>query len=177
MLMTVLLLPFIVQVTLMLVNGNVGTGIAIAGAFGLIRFRSIQCRPEEIIIIFAATAIGLATSGGYIGIALIFTLTVILLLVLFHQLADTAALKQHKMLRLTVPEGVSYDEVFQEILDQYTSFSELLNVRTSNMGSLYKLTYDVIMKDNHDIRAFINDLRIRNGNLEISLGSFPETGE
>ena len=177
MLMTIVLLPFVVQTVLMLVNGNVGTGIAIAGAFGLIRFRSIQCKPEEIIIIFVATAIGLATSAGYLGIAAILTFIVIAMMAGFQLLTGNSAIRQHRQLKLTVPEGVSYDEVFNEVLDRFTVYHDLQSVRTTNMGSLYKLTYDVIIKDNHNIQNFLNELRVLNGNLEISLGTFPETGE
>lgn len=177
MLLTTLLLPFVVQIVLMLVNGSVGTGIAIAGAFSLVRFRSIQCKPEEIIIIFIATAIGLATSAGYIGVALMFTVIVLILLLLFRMLTVHDILKQHKELRITVPESVDYYGELTDVLEKYTSFHELRSIKTSNMGSLYKLTYDIILDDEHQTKNLINDLRIRNGNLEISLGLFPEAGD
>lgn len=177
MLLTIVLLPFVVQIVLMLVNGNVGTGIAIAGAFGLIRFRSIQCRPEEIIIIFAATAIGLATSAGYIGVAIIFTFIIVILIFMFSLLTSNSILKQHKELRITVPERINYADELAEVLDKYNSYFNLLSVRTTNMGSLYKLTYDIIMKNERQTQEFINDLRIHNGNLEIFIGLLPEVGE
>ncbi len=173
-LMTVIALPAVVQTILMLVNGNLGTGIAIMGAFQLIRFRSMQCKPEEMIILFVAFTIGLATSAGYLGIATVFVIIVVLLMLLFHKLSHGAFSLQHRELKITVPETCNYSTEFEDLFKKYTSSSDLISVKTTNMGSLYRLTYDVVLNSNENTQDFINELRIRNGNLEIALGIFPD---
>ena len=170
-------MPLVTQTVIMMVNGNVGTGIAVAGAFGFVRFRSMQYKADDILIIFAAVAIGLATSIGYIGFAALFTLIVSTLLFAFSKTISNAFTVTHRELRITVPEGVNYEAEFASVLDKYTSSYELLSVKTTNMGSLYRLSYDILLKDFQLTQEFINELRIRNGNLEISLGIFPEVTE
>ena len=174
--MTLILMPVVAQTVIMMVNGNVGTGIAVAGAFGLVRFRSMQYKAEDILLIFVAVTIGLATSIGYIGFATLFTLLVCVIMVVFHKLEGQLG-QRHQELKITCPEGMNYTEEFSDLMDRYTVSSELLTVRTTNMGSLYKLTYDIVLKDRKEIQNFINELRIRNSNLEISLGVFPEVSE
>ncbi len=170
-------MPLVTQTVIMMVNGNVGTGIAVAGAFGFVRFRSMQYKAEDILIIFVAVAIGLATSIGYVGFATLFTLIVSVLLFAFSKTASNGLTLTHRELRITVPEGVNYETEFASVLDKYTSSYELLSVKTTNMGSLYRLSYDILLKDIQLTQEFINELRVRNGNLEISLGVFPEVTE
>lgn len=173
--MTLILMPVVAQTVIMMVNGNVGTGVAVAGAFGLVRFRSMQYKAEDILLIFIAVTIGLATSISYIGFAALFTLIVCVIMTVFKKVNTSVG--QHLELRITCPESMNYTDELRDVLDKYTASSELLTVRTTNMGSLFKLTYDVVLKSRNDIQDFINELRIRNSNLEINLGVFPEVSE
>ncbi|MBR2701119.1 MAG: DUF4956 domain-containing protein [Erysipelotrichaceae bacterium] len=173
--MTLILMPVVAQTVIMMVNGNVGTGIAVAGAFGLVRFRSMQYKAEDILLIFVAVTIGLATSIGYIGFASLFTFIVCVIMTVFKKTGNFG--RQHLELRITCPESMNYAEELNDVFEKFTASSELLSVRTTNMGSLFKLTYDVVMKNRNEIQNFINELRIRNSNLEINLGVFPEVSE
>lgn len=166
---TLALMPAIVQMVIMLVNGNLGTGVAVMGAFSLVRFRSVPGRAEEISSIFQAMAVGLATGMGYIGIAALFVLIVggagiLLSLSRFGQKKEDV-----RTLHVTIPESLDYSEVFNEIFNQYFKKCELKQVKTTNMGSLFKLEYEVILKSVSEEKKMIDDLRCRNGNLEISL--------
>ncbi|MBQ3376349.1 MAG: DUF4956 domain-containing protein [Erysipelotrichaceae bacterium] len=174
--MTLVLMPVVAQTVIMMVNGNVGTGIAVAGAFGLVRFRSMQYKAEDILLIFVAVTIGLANSIGYIGFSTLFTLIVCVIMFVFYKISGNYS-QLHQELRITCPESMNYNEELADVLDRYTVSNELITVKTTNMGSLYRLTYDVVLKDRKDIQNFINELRIRNSNLEISLGVFPEVSE
>lgn len=168
--MTLALLPVTVQVVIAMVNGNLGVGVAVAGAFSLVRFRSAPGSAREICAVFASMTIGLATGMGYIGVAAIFTVVVALLLVLYTLLRFGEPRAERKTLKLTIPESLDYEGVFDDLLEKYTSFHRLDRVRTSSMGSLYQLTYRISMRDESKTREFIDQLRCRNGNLEISLG-------
>lgn len=167
---TLALMPAIVQMVIMLVNGNLGTGVAVMGAFSLVRFRSVPGRAEEISSIFQAMAVGLATGMGYIGIAILFVLIVggagILL--------STSRFGQQngdiRVLRITIPESLDYTTVFDGLFEQYLKKWDLKQVKTTNMGSLYKLDYEVSLKNSKEEKKLIDDLRCRNGNLEIFLG-------
>jgi hypothetical protein len=175
---TLALLPVMVQLVIMLVNGNLGAGLAVMGAFALVRFRSIPGSARDIVAVFFSMAIGLATGMGFLGIAAVFTLvvgiaTVVYALVPFGEPRD--GLRQ---LRVTIPETLDYDEVFAPILESYTRQYRLIRVKTTNMGSLYKLTYEVVLKKGVAEKSFIDELRVRNGNLEIALGrGVTSTGE
>ena len=172
--LTLVLMPAVIQTVIMMVNGNIGTGLAVAGAFSFVRFRSMQYRAEDILLIFVAVAIGLACSIGYLGFAALFALIVIVILLLFHQLFSSSLASGHKELRITVPEGMDYEKQLDDVLASYTSYYELLSVKTTNMGSLFRLTYDIVMRTPADTQNFINELRVRNANLEISVGVLPE---
>lgn len=167
---TLSLLPAIVQIVIMLVNGNVGTGVAVMGAFSLVRFRSVPGRAEEIYSIFLAMAVGLATGMGYIGIAALFVVllgsaNLVLLALRFGEKRENV-----RVLRITIPESLDYTSIFDELFQEYLSKWELKQVKTTNMGSLYKLDYDVVLKRSSKEKKLIDDLRCRNGNLEILLG-------
>lgn len=161
-------LPVMVQVVIMLVNGNIGTGVAVMGAFSLIRFRSVPGGAREISSIFLTMAIGLATGMGYLALAALFTCLTCLAIFLLAGLDFGGKQDLDRNLRITIPEALDYEEVFQDLLDNYTSKWELVSVRTANMGSLYKLCYRVKLKRGIREKALLDDLRCRNGNLEIS---------
>lgn len=167
---TLSLLPAVVSVVIMLVNGNLGAGVAVAGAFSLVRFRSAPGTAKEISAIFIAMGAGLILGMGYISYAVLFV--VILGLAMFAISAISRAKKSYcteKTLVVTIPEDLNYTEVFDEILKKYTSNYELVKVKTTNLGSLFKLTYNVSMKDEKTEKQLIDELRTRNGNLEISV--------
>ena len=174
---TLALLPAIVCVIIMMVNGNVGTGVAVAGAFSLVRFRSAPGSAKEIGALFIAMGSGLVAGMGYLGYSLLFTLILTGVFIIYNvlDLGEGKALLSHKSLRVTMPEDLDYASVLTDIFDEYTSKHRLVRVKTVNMGSMYRLTYDITLKDVKKEKEFIDKIRCRNGNLEISL-SVMETG-
>ncbi len=167
-LITLIIIPVIVEVIIMLVNGNLGAGVAVAGAFSLVRFRSVPGTGREIAALFLATATGLATGMGYVFIAAALVL-IVGLLILIVSLAGFMR-SESRTLTITVPENLDYEGVFDPVLAEYAEHSELVSVRTAQMGTIYKLTYDLRLKAGISTKAFLDALRVRNGNLEISLG-------
>ena len=169
---TLALLPAVVCVVIMMVNGNVGTGVAVAGAFSLVRFRSAPGAAREISAIFVAMGTGLITGMGYLAYGALFALILGAATMLYTavSLRPRAGGLVDLTLHITVPEDLDYVGVFEPVLDQFTRQYCLTQVKTTNMGSLFKLTYDVTMKDPSQEKKFIDQLRLRNGNLEIALG-------
>lgn len=169
--LTLALLPVIVQAVIMVVNGNLGTGVAVMGAFSLVRFRSVPGTSREIVSIFFAMAAGLAAGMGYVLYALLFTVFVsaIMLLLSLTRFAEKNA--GTKTLRITIPEALEYTHVFDDLFSKYTKQATLQKTRTTNMGSLYELQYNVILKDTDKEKEFIDQLRQRNANLSIVLSA------
>lgn len=170
---TLALLPAIVQMVIMLVNGNVGTGVAVMGAFSLVRFRSTPGNAREIGSIFLAMAVGLSTGMGYIGIALVFVLLIAGAMVLLHML-PFGGNGQEKELKITIPENLDYGGIFDDIFRQYFTRCSLQRVKTTNMGSLFELQYRVVLKDEAQEKEMLDAIRCRNGNLTIICGRVPE---
>ena len=168
---TLALLPAVVCVVIMMVNGNVGTGVAVAGAFSLVRFRSAPGNAREITMLFIAMGAGLITGMGYLAYALLFTVVMCGLCVLYNSLDFGFAKKGqlYKTLNITIPENLDYSSVFEEVLAKYASSFELIRVKTTNMGSMFRLTYNLVLKDAAEEKAMIDELRVRNGNLEITV--------
>lgn len=166
---TLMLLPAIVELVIILVNGNIGAGVAVAGAFSLVRFRSAPGRGQEITSIFLAMAVGLATGMGYIGVAVLFTVLISGINLIFNIFKVGEAGNNERTLKITVPENLDYEGRFEDIFDNYLSDYTYEEVKTSNMGSLYKLTLSVVLKSGHSTKEFLDELRTRNGNLDISL--------
>ena len=167
---TLVVLPFLVQTMLMLVNGSIGAGIAVMGAFSLIRFRSATGNAKEIMSIFYALTIGLAMSLGYIGIAVFVLIFAGLVIILLTTLDFGVKKSGDRTLKITIPEDLDYEGIFDEVFDKYTTKAETIKCRTTNMGSLYEITYDIILKKDVSEKAFIDELRCRNGNLTIVCG-------
>ncbi|MBO6196634.1 MAG: DUF4956 domain-containing protein [Butyrivibrio sp.] len=165
---TLALLPAIVQMVIMLVNGNIGAGVAVAGAFSLVRFRSAPGTGKEITSIFLAMAVGLATGMGYIGIAAIFAVIITLANLILMGSGFGSGAAEEKTLKITVPEGLDFEGIFDDIFARYTTKAELCEVKTSGMGSLYKLNYSIVMRNRASTKGMIDEMRQRNGNLEIS---------
>lgn len=170
---TLALLPAVVCVVIMMVNGNVGAGVAVAGAFSLVRFRSAPGSAREIGAIFIAMGAGLIAGMGYLGYAVLFSLILggVTMLYTAVHLGEGG---RNKTLHITIPEDLDYTGVFDPVLKEYTTDYTLRHMKTTNMGSLFKLTYDLTLRDPAKEKAFIDELRCRNGNLEISV-SYQET--
>ena len=168
---TLALLPTVVCVVIMLVNGNVGTGVAVAGAFSLVRFRSVPGTAKEICTLFLAMGAGLIAGMGYLGFAALFTLVMCIMFLLYNRLdfgsKRNAAI--YKTFTIVIPEDLDYTGVFDDIFHAYTTAFDLIRVKTTNMGSLFKLTYNVTLKDEALEKEMIDKLRCRNGNLEITI--------
>lgn len=168
---TLAILPAIVCVVIMMVNGNIGAGVAVAGAFSLVRFRSAPGTAKEIVYIFFAMGAGLIAGMGYLGFAVLFTLIMCVLFILLNLLGigNRKATDRFKTVKIIIPENLDYSEVFDDVFAEYTTRNELVQVKTTNMGSLYKLTYDVTLKDPKKEKEFIDKIRCKNGNLEITV--------
>ena len=174
--LTLALLPALVQLIIMLVNGNIGAGVAVAGAFGLIRFRSAPGSAKEISMVFLATAVGLATGMGYVAVAAIFFVIIAAVCLLLTSLGFGAGAEEERELKITIPENLDYDGLFDDLFQKYTRSAELERVKSSNMGTLFELSYKVVLRDAHATKAFLDELRTRNGNLNIVCGK-PVTRE
>lgn len=172
---TLVLLPAIVETVIIMVNGNVGTGIAVAGAFSLVRFRSVPGKAREIAAIFLAMTAGLAAAAGYVAISLLFTLIASGIMIALTVIPVKS--ERSLDLRITIPETVNYATAFDDLFEKYTKNHHLISVKTTNMGSLYKLLYCVELRDRESTKEFIDTLRCRNGNLEIALADAAERGE
>ena len=174
---TLALLPAIVCVVIMMVNGNVGAGVAVAGAFSLVRFRSVPGTAKEIGALFMAMGAGLITGMGYLAYGVLFTLIICAVCLIYDRTDLWRAKKRgyEKVLHIIIPENLDYNGVFDEILAKYAQKYELTSVKTASLGSLFKLNYSIVMKDNSLEREMINQLRCRNGNLEISLSRTEST--
>ncbi len=169
--LTLALLPMAVAVVIMLVNGNIGTGVAVAGAFALVRFRSVPGTAREISAIFSAMALGLALGMGFLAIAVIFFLCTAVFTLVLTRLEFGTPSRSHRRLKITIPENFNYEGLFDDVFRQHARSWELERVKTTNMGTLLELTYQVEMKEPRMPKEFIDQLRARNGNLNIILGN------
>lgn len=170
-LLTLALLPAVVCVVIMMVNGNIGAGVAVAGAFSLVRFRSAPGSAKEIVTIFLAMGAGLISGMGYLGFAVLFTVIMCAMFVLYNFITSgsTKIGSLAKTLKITIPEDLDYTGVFDDIFAEYTKKSELVKIKTTNMGSMFRLTYNVTLRDASKEKQMIDKIRERNGNLEIML--------
>lgn len=166
---TLATLPLLVMAVMIMINGNLGTSIAILGAFSLIRFRSIQGQAKDLLSVFFAMTIGLACGMGHILFAAVITVVAVVAIVFFSNTHLLEPNKRQRVLKIVIPEDLDYEEVFDEIFSKYTSRAELTRMKTINMGSLYKLTYDVVMKPGAKEKDFLDELRVKNCNLKILL--------
>ena len=165
--LALVLIPAIETVVIMLVNDNIGMGLSVAGSFALIRFRSVKGTAKELAVVFIAMTIGIVCGAGYVALAGVFTLLLcaamlVLTMIGFGKISDNA-----RTLKITMPESINYDNAFNGILEKYCKHYELQNVKTLTLGSLFRVEYDIELKDNGKIKEMIDELRVRNGNLEI----------
>ena len=171
------LIPFVVAAVITFVNGNIGAGVAIGGAFGLIRFRSAQGSADEIAAILVAMGAGIAFGMGYLAYGVIILLALSLLFMLLGSLRifEHGSMAADQLLRVTIPESLQYNGAFDDIFGRYLKKVENAGVKTTGMGSMFRLSYKVQMKDPSEEKAFIDELRTKNGNLEIALLPYTET--
>ncbi|OJG74992.1 hypothetical protein RV12_GL002037 [Enterococcus quebecensis] len=168
---TLAALPTLVQLVIILVNGNLGTGVAVLGAFSLIRFRSVAGGAREITSIFWSMGIGLATGMGYVMYIMLFSLVIACFLILLNTSSFGEKTKvAERELKITIPEDLDYPGLFDDLFQKYTYHATLDSVKTTTMGSLYELRYRVMLKDQKDEKELLDALRVRNGNLTIVSG-------
>ncbi len=168
-LITLAVLPLLVMAVMIMINGNLGTSIAILGAFSLIRFRSLQGRAKDLLSIFFAMMIGLACGMGHVLFGTVITIIAVIAIILFSYTKFLEPDRHDKILKIVIPEDMDYDEVFDEIFKKYTSRHNLVRMKTMNMGSLYKLTYDVRIKHGVKEKEFLDEIRVKNMNLKVLL--------
>lgn len=168
---TLAIIPSVVAMIIMMVNGNIGAGVAVAGAFSLIRFRSVPGTAKEIGAIFIGMGAGLAIGMGYVTYAALFTIILSAIMYLYARssFGENKEFEHGKTLRITIPEDLEYTDIFNDVFEKYTDKFELITVKTTNMGSMFRLTYSCILKDSQKEKEMIDEIRCRNGNLEITI--------
>ncbi|MBQ7359151.1 MAG: DUF4956 domain-containing protein [Lachnospiraceae bacterium] len=175
--LTLLILPAVVQAVILLVNGNLGTGVAVMGAFNLVRFRSVPGNSREIANIFLAMATGLATGTGYLGIAVLMVVLIGLAQILMVTLNFGNSKGSLRDLKITLPEDLEFDGIFDDLFAEYTTKHRLIKVKTANMGSLFEIHYQVALKSDESLKKFMDAIRCRNGNLPVVCNYVPEDKE
>ncbi len=170
------LIPSIVAVIIMLINTNVAAALSLGGAFALVRFRSAPGNAKDIATVFFAMTTGLACGLGYILFACVFTIVILAVLLALTMSGFAERDEELRMLKITIPENLNYTDVFKEVLENYTTVAQLRKVKTTNMGSMFELTYTVKLKE-ADEKEMIDDLRTRNGNLPIILSEIIERAD
>ena len=168
-LVTLSILPLLVQTIIIMVNGNLGTSVAIMGAFSLVRFRSLPGTSKEILSVFFAMTVGLATGMGHLVFAIIITIIGSLAIFILSKVALFNKNKKEKILKIMIPENLDYTNVSDDIFETYTEKVELEQVKTTNMGSMFDLSYRIILNENVNEKAFLDDLRVKNGNLKVMI--------
>ena len=168
-LVTLSILPLLVQTIIIMVNGNLGTSVAIMGAFSLVRFRSLPGTSKEILSVFFAMTVGLATGMGHLVFAIIITIIGSLAIFILSKVALFNKNKKEKILKIMIPENLDYTNIFDDIFETYTEKVELEQVKTTNMGSMFDLSYRIILNENVNEKEFLDDLRVKNGNLKVMI--------
>ena len=164
------LMPMLVTAVIMIINGNLGASVAVLGAFGLVRFRSAPGTAVEIGFLFFAMAVGLATGMGFLTLAGLITLIAGAVFCLLEKAGFGRVESRDRQLKITIPEDLDYDGIFDDLFQKYTTHAELDRVKTTNMGTMYELSYRISMRNMAQQKAFLDELRCRNGNLTIAMG-------
>lgn len=166
---TLVMMPLLIQIVIMLVNGNLGTGVAVMGAFSLVRFRSVPGSSREISFIFFSMAVGIATGMGYILFSFTITLIICLVFIFLNKTSFGERKSCERKLKIIIPENLDYTHIFDDLFEKYTKEASLEKVKTTNLGSMFELNYNITMTDPDKEKEFIDNLRCRNGNLTIVL--------
>ena len=167
---TLALLPAIVQTVILLVNGNLGVGVAVMGTFSLVRFRSIPGSASEILAVFFAMAVGLATGMGFVLYAAAFTLIISVVMFLYNHSGFGEGNGLRRTLKVVIPEDLDYAGIFDDLFAQYTKKATLERVHSTNLGSLFELRYTITLRDAAKEKELLDKIRERNGNLNITCG-------
>lgn len=162
------LLPALVQVVIMIVNGNLGTSIAVMGAFALLRFRSAPGNSKDMTALFFSIVVGLANGMGYLTFSICIVAVVGLVFFLINATHFAESGRKYKTLNVLIPENLDYEDVFSEIFEQYLISAELIKVKTTDLGSMFELSYEIVLKDPKKEKELIDAIRCRNGNLTIT---------
>lgn len=170
------MLPAVVAVVILLVGSNVARAFSMAGAFALVRFRSAPGSAKDISIVFFTMAAGLACGLGYVSFATVFVVVMLAVLTAATALGFADVNADKKQLKITIPENLNYNSVFDDVFEKYTSEHRMSRVKTTNMGTMYELTYEVKLKDESTEKEFIDQIRVRNGNLNISMAIIQDNG-
>ena len=176
-LVSLTVMPVIVQIVIMLVNGNLGAGVAIMGAFSLIRYRSAPGSAKEIAAVFLSMAIGICTGMGYVAFGAVMTVIICGALILFSKTSLLGKSGSEKQLKVTIPENLDYSGIFDDIFEKYTLANSLEKVKTVNLGSMYELVYRITEKDEKQEKQMLDEIRCRNGNLTVICGKVPVNSE
>lgn len=163
-------MPLLVTAVIMIVNGNLGTSVAVLGAFGLVRFRSATGSAWEIVFLFFSMAVGLAVGMGFISLAAIITVSVGVLLVILEKTGYGQGVSRQRDLKITIPEDLHYADLFDDLFQKYAKNVQFRRVKTTNMGTMYELNYRLELRNPGDEKTFIDQIRCRNGNLTVSMG-------
>ena len=166
---TLAVLPLLVMAVMIMINGNLGTSIAILGAFSLIRFRSIQGRAKDLLSVFFAMMVGLALGMGHILFAVVISIVAIVAIILFSYTHFLEPNQNERVLKIVIPEDLDYDDAFKDVFEKYAIEARLVKMKTVNMGSLYKLTYDIRLKNGAKEKQLLDDIRVKNSNLKVLL--------
>lgn len=169
-LITLAILPSVVMLVIMMVNGSLGAGIAVAGSFSLVRFRSLPGRASDILAVFIVMALGLCTGMGYAVLAVILAVILGFMIVFFSKMPVLKENENYRNLRVTIPEDLDYMTVFDSVFRKYTNSAQVNSVRTMNLGTMYQISYDIELKDPSKEKDMIDELRVRNSNLAIISG-------
>lgn len=171
---TIAIMPPIVTVVILVVGNNIGAGIAVAGAFSLVKFRSAPGTAKEIVFIFLTMSSGLLVGAGYLGYSIVFTISVGIAYTIYNyiRLSKNGGRRSMRILKITIPEDLNYSGLFDEILKKYSIEYRLSRVKSTNMGSMFRLTYEITMKNPVDEKDMIDEIRCRNGNLEVSISDY-----
>lgn len=168
--LSLIILPAIVAVVIILIGGNLARAFSMAGIFTIVRFRSVPGDSKDISFVFLSMAIGLSIGLGYLTLGAVVAVIICAVIVIVNKLSTAAAKQKEKTLKITVPEDMNYEGVFDDLFQKYTDYCEMQKVKTTNMGTLFEISYGVIMKKNASEKEFIDAMRCRNGNLSIQLG-------
>lgn len=172
---SLVILPVCVAAVIMLIGSDIAKAISLGGVFALVRFRSVPGTSKDIVNVFFAMATGLACGMGCVIFASVFCLGVGAVYVLFNRFGYSAGKSEAKQLKITIPENLNYQGAFDDLFQEYTDSAALERVKTTNLGTLYELTYAVELKKDINEKLFLDSLRCRNGNLNISLGTREES--
>ena len=167
---TLVILPVCVAAVIMLIGSDIAKAISLGGVFALVRFRSVPGNSKDIVNVFFAMATGLACGVGYILFAVVFCVSIGAVYFLLNRFGYAVKKTQTKQLTITIPENLNYQGAFDDLFEEYTKSAMLEKVKTTNLGTLYELTYAVELKEDVNEKLLIDSLRCRNGNLNISLG-------